>query len=149
MGASQASKGDSYAAAVYDDIAPRALAHVVAGAALVSEVQDALEDQLKRMPDQFSLARIRRERQRATQRLEADRDVVAWSATMERLDRQEAEAKATDVPSLSSREIAASLADLQSLFADAEPATQHRIVQALFEQMEVLGPNNVWLYPSV
>jgi len=29
------------------------------------------------------------------------------------------------------------------------PATQHRIVQALFEQVEVLGPNEVWLYPSI
>ena len=26
---------------------------------------------------------------------------------------------------------------------------RHRIVQALFEQMEVLGPNEVWLYASV
>jgi hypothetical protein len=34
-------------------------------------------------------------------------------------------------------------------YADAEPATQHRIVRALFEQVEVLGPNEVWLYPSV
>jgi hypothetical protein len=68
---------------------------------------------------------------------------------MDRLDREEAEAKATDVPSLTSHEIAASLADLQGLFADAEPTTQHRIVQALFEQMEVLGPNEVWLHPSV
>ena len=48
-----------------------------------------------------------------------------------------------------SHEVAESLASLQRLFADAEPATQHRIVQALFEQVEVLGPNEVWLYPSV
>jgi hypothetical protein len=45
--------------------------------------------------------------------------------------------------------IAESLADLNTLYADAEPATQHRIVQALFEQVEVLGPSEVWLYPSV
>ncbi len=43
-----------------------------------------------------------------------------------------------------------SLADLQSLFADAEPATRHRIVQALSSsKVEVLGPNQVWLHPSV
>jgi hypothetical protein len=29
----------------------------------------------------------------------------------------------------------------------ADPA--HRIVQALFEQVEELGPNEVWLYSSV
>ncbi len=37
---------------------------------------------------------------------------------------------------------------MQALFENAEP-TQHRIVQALFEQVEVLGPSEVWLYPSV
>jgi hypothetical protein len=35
------------------------------------------------------------------------------------------------------------------LHANAEPVTKHRIVQALFEPVEVLGPNEVWLYPSV
>jgi hypothetical protein len=45
--------------------------------------------------------------------------------------------------------VAESLADLKTLFADAEPLTKHRIVQALFEKVEVLGPNEVWLYPSV
>ncbi len=45
--------------------------------------------------------------------------------------------------------MAESLADLQGLFLGAEPATRHRIVQALFEQIEVLGPSEVWLHPSV
>jgi hypothetical protein len=36
--------------------------------------------------------------------------------------------------SLTLQGIVESFADLQSLFADAEPATRHRIVQALFEQ---------------
>jgi hypothetical protein len=142
-------KGDSYAASVYDDIAPRALAHVVATAAFVAEVQDAVEDLLDRKPDEFRLARIRRERQQATRRLEADRDAAAWRETWDRLDREEAEATSTVAPSVTAQEIAQSLADLQSLFADAEPVTKHRIVQALFEQVEVLGPNEVWLYPSV
>ena len=101
------------------------------------------------MPDQFRLARIRRERQQATRRLEADRDVTAWKVTMERLDREEAEAQPAVAPCMTAREIAESLADLQTLYADAEPATKHRIVQALFEQVDVLGPNEVWLYPSV
>jgi len=142
-------KGDSYAAAVYDDIAPRALAHVVANAALTAEVDDAIEGRLGHMPDQFRLARIRRDRQRAMQRLAEDRDTAAWKATMERLDGEEAEAQAADAPGVTSQGIAESLADLQTLYADAEPATQHRIVQALFEQVEVLGPSEVWLYPSV
>ena len=41
------------------------------------------------------------------------------------------------------------LSNLQRLVADAEQATRHRIVQALFEKVEVLGPNEIWLYPSV
>ena len=131
------------------DIAPRALAHVVANAALTAEVDDAIEGRLGHMPDQFRLARIRRERQHATRRLEADRDSAAWKATWDRLDGEEAEAQAADTPGVTSQGIAESLADLQTLYADAEPVTQHRIVQALFEQVEVLGPSEVWLYPSV
>jgi hypothetical protein len=53
------------------------------------------------------------------------------------------------MPPATAQSVAESLANLQTLFADAEPLTRHRIVQALFEQMEVLGPNEVWLYPSV
>jgi hypothetical protein len=106
-------------------------------------------DHLAPAPDQFRAARIRRERLQATRRLEVDRDVAAWKATMERLDQEETDSRVTEESPMTSSEIAASLADLQSLFADAEPATQHRIVQALFEQVEVLGPNEVWLYPSL
>lgn len=50
---------------------------------------------------------------------------------------------------MTAREIADSLANVQSLFMDAKPVTRHRILQALFEKVEVLGPNEVWLYPSV
>jgi DNA invertase Pin-like site-specific DNA recombinase len=142
-------KGDSYKAEVFDAIAPRALAHIVANASLTAEVEDAIGERADPLPDQFRLARIRRDRQQATRRLEGDRDVAAWKATMERLDHDEAEAQVTDGSSLTSGEIAASLRDLQSLFADAEPATQHRIVAALFEQVEVLGPSEVWLYPTI
>jgi len=134
---------------VYDVIATRALAHVVANATLIAEGEATIEDRRSRSPDQFRLARVRRDRQQATRRLEVDRDVAAWKATMERLDQEETEAEAVEGPFVTSRDIADSLADLQSLFMDAEPLTQHRIVQALFEQLEVLGPSEVWLYPSV
>ena len=52
-------------------------------------------------------------------------------ATQERLDRKQAEAQAAERPRVMSRASAESLADMRSLFADAEPATQARIVQAL------------------
>lgn len=64
---------------------------------------------------------------------------------MERLDSEESEAQKVNGTRMTSHEIAESLADLQGLFAAAEPVTKHSIVQALFEQVEVLGPNEVWL----
>ena len=142
-------KGDSYGAAVYDDIALQALAHVAANAALIAEVADAVGQLAEAPPDQFRLARIRRERQRAMQRLGDDRDTAAWEATMNRLDREEAEAQAVDRPPVTSREIAESLGDLRELFGDAEPSTQHRIAAALFDRVEALGPSEIWVYPSV
>lgn len=84
-----------------------------------------------------------------TRRLEVDRDTAAWQTAMAELDREEREAEAVASPRVTSREIAASLSDLAGLFAQAGPSTQHRIVQALFEQVEVLGPNQVSLHPSV
>jgi hypothetical protein len=42
------------------------------------------------------------------------------------------------------REVQAAVA----LYDGAEPATQKRILQALFERVEVLGPNKLWLVPS-
>jgi hypothetical protein len=68
---------------------------------------------------------------------------------MERLDGEEAEAHTVDRPPVTSHEIAESLADLRSLFGDAEPATQHRIAEALFDRVEALGPSEIWLHPSV
>jgi DNA invertase Pin-like site-specific DNA recombinase len=142
-------KGDSYKADVYDSIAARALAHVVANADLVAEVEDAIAAPAEPLPDQFRLARIRQERHQATRRLEVDRDTSAWKATMDRLDREEAEAQAANLPPATAQSVAESLADIQTLFAGAEPLTRHRIAQALFERVEVLGPNEIWLYPSV
>jgi len=75
-------RGDSYKTSVYDDIAPRVLSHVVASAALIADVEDAVDQLPIAMPDQFRLARIRRERQQATQRLEVDRDPAAWKVGM-------------------------------------------------------------------
>ena len=40
------------------------------------------------------------------------------------------------------------LADLPGLYDAAERATRKRILQALFERVEVLGPNQLWLVPS-
>lgn len=46
------------------------------------------------------------------------------------------------------QEVEEYLADLPGLYDAAEPATQKRMLQALFERIEVLGSNRVWLVPS-
>ena len=46
------------------------------------------------------------------------------------------------------QEVEEYLADLPGLYDAAEPATQKRMLQALFERIEVLGSNRVWLEPS-
>ena len=140
--------GDSYLVEVYDRIIPGVLAHVVASASLTAEVEGALGERRDVEPNYFALARIQRERERATASLTDDRDVAAWQATMTRLDREQAEATVATNPSLTAREIAASLANLATLFLGAEPTTQHRIAQAIFERVEALGPKEVWIYPS-
>jgi hypothetical protein len=140
-------KGDSYAAIVFDNIARRALAYVVANAQLIAEVADSVTI-TRPHPVEFNLARIRRDRQLATSRLEADRDVTAWKATMERLDQEDAATQDTAPKSITSAEVAEYLGSVRDLFLDAEPATQQRILKALFEDVEVLGPNEVWIHPT-
>ena len=141
--------GASYKAEIYDSILPRVLSRVTANAAMIAEVQDQLGAVAEPRVDEFRLARIRRERQQATRRLEENRDTAAWRLTMERLDREEAEAKVDALPTPTPREVADSLSDLVRLFLDAQPETQQRIARALFEQVEVLGPDQVWLHPSL
>lgn len=141
-------KGDSYPADVYDAVASRALAHIVASAALIAEVEQAV-DAAAPPASQFTLARIARDRRDATRRLDADRDTATWLATMSRLDVEEVEAHATIAPRPGPREVAQILADMAGLYTDATPQTQHRILQALFEQVEVLGSREVWLHPSL
>lgn len=50
---------------------------------------------------------------------------------------------------MGAHEIANDLANVRELFAGAEPVTQHRILQALFERVDILGPNEVWLHPTM
>jgi DNA invertase Pin-like site-specific DNA recombinase len=148
-GADRRGLGDSYTADTYDRIVPRALAHVSANAALIAEVEAAVTRQVGPAPNQFVLARIRRDRQQATRRLETDCDVGAWKVAWVRLAQEEAAVEAAAREPESATTVAEVLADLRSLYDDAEPETKHRIAQALFEKVEVLGPAQVWLHPSV
>jgi hypothetical protein len=140
--------GDSYSAHVYDDVLPRALSRVTATATLVADVSSAIES----LPDtvnELAVQRIRRARRDATAQLEQDRDTAAWKAAMDRLDAEEAHVRASGTGArLTRRAVAESLMDLERLYRSSEIGTQRRIVRALFDQVEVLGPTRVWLYPS-
>jgi hypothetical protein len=99
-------------------------------------------------PDQLALVRIARQRREAAERLTRDRDVAHWQAETEGLDGEEAAARAANHAAVSAREVAEYLADLPQLYDDAKPETQKRILQSLIERVEVLGPDQLWIYPS-
>jgi ubiquinone biosynthesis protein UbiJ len=62
---------------------------------------------------------------------------------MNRLDCEETVAKEATRMAVSALEVEEYLADVPALYDAAEPLTQKRILQALFERIEVLGPNQL------
>ena len=140
-------KGDSYRTEVYDPIVPRALKHISANAQLAAAVTDAVVS-LPAPVNEMALQRIKRRRQEAMDRTLRDRDYVALKATMDELDAEEAEVRATVETPITPSEVAHALSDMRRLFSKAEPRTQQGIAQALFKRVEVLGPLQVWVHPS-
>ena len=142
-------KGDSYATPVFEDPVRASLSRLSANRALLTEVQTSVAAQaVDAGSDQMALVRIARHRRQAAERLTRDRDVVRWQAETDRLDTEEAGARSAASAAVNAREVADYLADLPGLYDAAEPATRKRILQALFERVEVLGPNQLWLVPS-
>ena len=90
--------------------------------------------------DELTLARIARSREDAARRLAKTRDLVAWTATMARLDADEALAQVPlDGRRLSPAEIDDYLRSLPTLWADSGTAGRQAIVSAIFAQIDVLG----------
>jgi hypothetical protein len=90
--------------------------------------------------DELTLARIVRSREDAARRLAKTRDLVAWTATMARLDAEEALAQVPlDGRRLSPTEIVDYLRSLPVLWADSGTAGRQAIVSAIFAQIDVLG----------
>ena len=90
--------------------------------------------------DELTLARIARSREDAARRLAKSRDLVAWTATMARLDAEEALAQVPlDGRRLSPTEIVDYLRSLPTLWADSGTAGRQAIVSAIFAQIDVLG----------
>ena len=140
-------KGDSYKTDTYDPIVPKALEHITAKAKLVAAVTDAIVG-LPAPVNEMALQRIERRRREAAAKLLRDRDYVAPKATMDKLDTDEAEVRATVEEQITPCEVADALSDMQRLFRKAEPRTQQRLAQALFKRVDVLGPLQVWVHPS-
>jgi DNA invertase Pin-like site-specific DNA recombinase len=140
-------KGESYTA--YEAPVRESLGRLSADRILLAEVQAAVAAQASGAgPDQLALVRIARQRREAAERLTRERDLARWQAETDGLDREEEAARAASSVAVNAQEVADYLADLPGLFDAAEPATQKRILQALFQRVEVLGPNQLWLFPS-
>jgi DNA invertase Pin-like site-specific DNA recombinase len=142
-------KGESYSAQTYEDPVREAVGRLSANRGLVSEVQAAVAAQAGCAgPDRLALVRVARRRREAADRLTQDRDMARWQAEMEALDVEEAAARAANHAVVSACEVVEYLADLPQLYDDAEPETQKRILQSLIERVEVLGPDQLWIYPT-
>ncbi len=134
--------GESYDSALYDSIIPAVLAHVANAAEMLPDVMAEM-DRTAPGPDPATITRIGIERDAATRRLQADRDVDAWKATMERLDREEAEANSATRTLPTAEEAKAYLTDLPRLWDASGPEERKLLTNALFERIDVLGVEEV------
>jgi DNA invertase Pin-like site-specific DNA recombinase len=90
--------------------------------------------------DELTLARIGRARDEAGRQLGISRDVLAWQATMARLD---AEERLANMPledhRLAPDEIVAYLQSLPKLWADLGPEGRQALISSIFARTDVLG----------
>lgn len=140
-------KGLSYPANWYEGIVRQALAHVSAGADLVSEVVAGLRDDA-REPAPETLARIERDREIALGRYRRDRDTHVLDASMSRFDAEEAAARERAIEGPTATEAVAYLRDLLVSWDEAEGSGRKLLAEALFERVEVLGTRKVHIRPS-
>ena len=140
VGLDHRAKGHSYQQTWYEE---------AVGALLdtIGSVDDATISEVVRLhgayqpgADELGLARIAKEREEATRKLNLTRDVVAWQATMTRLDAAESLARQPlDGPRLTPLEIVDYLRSLPSLWADAGPDGRQALMGAIFARTDVLG----------
>ena len=143
----QRGKGLSYPANWYEGIVRQALAHVSAGADLVSEVVAGLGDDATE-PAPETLARIERDREAALGRYRRCRDTHVLDATMAQLDAEEAAARERVIDGPTAAEAVAYLRNLPALWDQAEGTGRKLLAEALFERVEVLGTRKVNIHPS-
>lgn len=94
-------------------------------------------------PDPATLARIEREG-----RYRRDRDEVALGETMQKLDREETEAQATNADLPTAAEAVEYFRDLLRLWDEAEGSGCQQLAEALFDRIDVLGAQRLQVHPS-
>jgi DNA invertase Pin-like site-specific DNA recombinase len=132
-------RGESYPAELYDRAIGRALEHVAASATLKADVVERVTRPVGVSTDELAFARIRRDREAATQRYIRDRDVDALRAAMARLDADEERARVTESPTPTAAQARAYLEDLPRLWDETTVDGRRAIAQAVFERIDVLG----------
>jgi DNA invertase Pin-like site-specific DNA recombinase len=133
-------QGHSYPQAWYEGAIGRLLEQV--GGVDDAAITDVVRLHNERPPrvDATSVARIEREREEAGRRLAKNRDVLAWQATMGRLDTEEGAARQpVETGRLSPGEVVDYLRSLPALWADAGPDGRQALAGALFARTDVLG----------
>jgi len=133
---------------MYDDLVAAVLEAVAVGASVKADIVAAATAPELVAGDPLALARIAREREAATGRLQRDRDVVAWPAAMARLDEEEATARERSMPTLTAAEARAWLEDLPALWRDTDDDGRRMLAAALFDRVEVLGARRATFVPT-
>jgi hypothetical protein len=133
-------KGHSYPQAWYEDAIRLLLERIgrVDDRTITDVVR--LHGTYRPRSDELALARIERARDDAARQLGKTRDLVAWQATMGRLDAEEALARQPVEPSrLSPSEIVDYVRSLPKLWADAGPDGRQALANSIFARLDVLG----------
>jgi DNA invertase Pin-like site-specific DNA recombinase len=133
-------KGHSYPQVWYEDAIGALLSQIGAvDDATISEVV-WLHGEYRPRVDELTLARIERARDQAGRQLGVTRDVLAWQATMARLDAEERLAlQPLEDRRISPSEIVAYLRSLPTLWADSGPDGRQALVGSIFARTDVLG----------
>jgi hypothetical protein len=137
-------KGESYKTEAYDDLVPQILDRVRVGAMTMTQVVAGLDTH----PDTtFTIARIERDREGALAAYRRDRNIHALQQAMDRLDAEEAGARAS-TKVVSAVEAVAWLHDLPALWTAADDTGRRLLTEAIFEKVEVLGVQSVTIHPT-
>lgn len=140
-------RGESYPADWYDEMVGAALKRVASSALLMAETMPVALASDGAGVDPFTTARIERDRKAATARYLRDRDVIGLQRAMERLDRDEQEARARPGDVVTVAIAHHYLNNLAELWRDTQPEGRRAIAEAAFDRIDALGVDLI-VHPS-